>query len=42
MSIETMRGNVTGGWCSRTMMEGVDNNKTLIHAKRWDVYVNEK
>ena len=21
---------------------GVDDNKALLHAKRWDVYVNEK
>ena len=21
--------------------EGVDNEKSLLHAKRWDVYVNE-
>ena len=26
----------------RKMMYGVYDKKTLIHAKRWDVYVNEK
>ena len=23
-------------------MVGVDDNKALLHSKRWDVYVNEK
>ena len=37
-----MKGSVTGGWFLRTILDGVDDKKALLYAKRWDVYLNEK
>ena len=37
-----MRGNITVGWCFEENYGEMDDKKALLHAKRWDVYVNEK